>query len=284
MWYTHETLNRVLKFSFEIVAESPLRIGAGKNVAKMSVVDLPVLLIKKDGEDVPYIPGSTIKGVFRSASESIARSSGVKTCMMGEECKNSYDNELQRAMRAGEMDKVREILSRYCLCCKIFGSATFRSHVNFSDAYPEGTPSRSVKTGIAIDRKSGAVRERALYFVEFLDPGAVFHNDITFTNVPNYGIGLIAEVINLVNKGLIRVGGFKTRGFGRISMKPLGLEGFLIHNGEMINITRESKEIKIPKADEHDEEVQADLSDLNSLLDKFRGVWRSYAERHRGKS
>jgi len=278
MWYTHEKVLRTLRFSFRIKAESPLRIGAGRGVIKMSMVDLPVLVIRKDGLDVPYIPGSTLKGVFRSSSEFIARSSGMDVCMMGEGCKNRYDRDLQAGIKSGNMDRVRETLSKYCLVCKIFGSATFRSHVEFSDAYPDGIPSRSVKPGIAIDRKSGAVRRAALYSVEFVDPGAVFRNDITFTNVPNYGIGLIAEVVDLVNRGFVRVGGFKSRGFGRVSMSPTGLEGFIISNGRIERIG-EVKEI--PKVDDLDESIQM-TDKLDELLERFREVWRRYAQRGKG--
>lgn len=280
-WYTHEVALRTLRLSLKMKAESPLRVGAGRSVAKMTLVDLPVLVIRKDGSDVPYIPGSTLKGVFRSSSEFVAKSSGVEVCMMGEGCKERYDRELQENIKSGRIDGVRKTLSKYCLACKIFGSATFRSHIYFSDAYPDSTPSRSVKSGIAIDRKSGAVKGGALYFVEFINPGATFHGDITFINIPNYGIGLIAEVIDLINRGFVRVGGFKSRGFGKLSVEPVSLDGFVLSNGKMLGISELSE---LPAVDELDEKISlSGLSNLESLLEGFREVWRRYAERTRGK-
>jgi CRISPR-associated RAMP protein (TIGR02581 family) len=285
-WYSHERIDRLLKFTFEIRAESPLRIGAGRNVAKLSPVDLPVLLIRIGEKDLPYIPGSSLKGVFRTASEFLARSYGLNVCLMGEGCKNSYNEELQEIMKTGNVERIREILSKYCLVCKIYGSATFRSHINFEDAYPsEGCiPSRSVKTGIAIDRKSGAVKTGALYQVEFVDPGAIFNQTTSFINVPNYGIGLFSEIIENVNSGFIKVGGFKSRGFGKVSMKPKKLEGFVILNGEYKSV--ESIE-SLPPVDNDDEVVEIESLDENalmSLMERFKEVWRKYVKKRAGRS
>jgi CRISPR-associated protein Csm3 len=285
-WYSHERMDRLLKFTFEIKAESPLRIGAGRNVAKLSPVDLPVLLIRIGEEDLPYIPGSSLKGVFRTASEFLARSYGLNVCLMGEGCKSSYNEKLQEMMKAGDVEKIREILSKYCLVCKIYGSATFRSHINFEDAYPsEGyILSRSVKTGIAIDRKSGAVKTGALYQIEFVDPGAVFNQTTSFINVPNYGMGLFSEIIENVNSGFIKVGGFKSRGFGRVLMRLKKIEGFVILNGEHKSVENIES---LPPVDDADEAVKIDGLDENalmSLMERFKGVWKNYVKKCTGRS
>jgi len=282
-WFSHEKMYRLLNFTFEIKAESPLRIGAGRNVAKLSLVDLPVILMRINGKDLPYIPGSSLKGVFRSASEFLARSYGLNACFMGEGCKKEYDEKLQNSMKEGDVEKIRAVLSNYCLICKIYGSATFRSHINFGDAYPsEGNvPPRSVKTGIAIDRKSGAVKTGALYQVEFLNPGSVFIQTTSFFNIPNYGIGLFSEIVDNVNSGFIRVGGFKSRGFGKVSMSVKKLEGFVIVNGEYKSI--ESTRV-LPPVDEEDEEVEIkglDEDNLIQLMEKFKEVWRKYVRKSR---
>jgi CRISPR-associated RAMP protein (TIGR02581 family) len=283
-WFSHEKIDRLLKFTFEIRAESPLRIGAGRNVAKLSPVDLPVLLMRIDEKDLPYIPGSSLKGIFRATSEFIARSYGLNVCLMGEGCKNSYNDDLQGVMKTGDVEKIRATLSKYCLICKIYGSATFRSHINFEDAYPpEGhIPSRSVKTGIAIDRKSGAVKTGALYQVEFVDPGAVFSQTTSFFNLPNYGIGLFTEVVENVNSGFIKIGGFKSRGFGRVLMKPKKLEGFVILGGEYKSVESIRS---LPPVDEADDAVEISGLDENaliSLMEKFKEVWRNYVKKNRG--
>jgi CRISPR-associated RAMP protein (TIGR02581 family) len=284
-WYSHERIDRLFKFTFEIRAESPLRIGAGRNVAKLSPVDLPVLLIRIGEKDLPYIPGSSLKGVFRAASEFLAKSYGLNVCLMGEGCKSRYDNELKKIIEKGDVENIRATLSKYCLICKIYGSATFRSHINFEDAYPlEGCiPSRSVKAGIAIDRRSGTVKTGP-YHVEFVDPGTILSQNTFFINVPNYGMGLFSEVIENINSGFIKIGGFKSRGFGRISMKPKKLEGFVILNGEHKSV--ESIE-SLPPVDDVDEAVKIDGLDENilmPLMERFKEVWRKYVKKFKGRS
>ena len=285
-WFSHEKVERLLKFTFEIKTESPLRIGAGRNVAKLSPVDLPVLLIRIGDKDLPYIPGSSLKGVFRAASEFIAKSNNLDVCALGEDCKNKYDKELQRLMKEMDINGIRAHLSKYCLICKMYGAATFRSHINFEDAYPPDghIPSRSVKTGIAIDRKSGAVKGRALYQVEFVNPGAIFNQTTSFFNVPNYGIGLFLEVIDYINSGFIKIGGFKSRGFGRVSIKPKKLEGFVIIDGEHKNVEDVQD---LPPVDGDDESVKIsglDESGLISLMKNFREVWRNYVRKIKSRS
>jgi CRISPR-associated RAMP protein (TIGR02581 family) len=284
-WYSHERIDRLLKFTFEIRAESPLRIGAGRNVAKLSPVDLPVLLIRIGEKDLPYIPGSSLKGVFRTASEFLARSYGLNVCLMGEGCKNSYDNELKKIMEKGDVESIKATLSKYCLICKIYGSATFRSHINFEDAYPpEGhIPSRSVKAGIAINRRSGAVKTGP-YHVEFVDPGAVFNQTTSFINVPNYGIGLFSEIIENVNSGFIKVGGLKSRGFGRVLMKPKKLEGFIILNGEYKSVESIKSLLPVDGDDEVVEIEGLDENTIMSLMERFKEVWRKYVKKRAGRS
>ena len=293
-WFSHERESRLLKLTFEMKAESPLRIGAGRNVAKLSPVDLPIILMRIGDKDLPYMPGSSLKGVFRAASEFLARSHGLDVCLMGEGCKSRYNDELQNVMKTGDVEKIKATLSRYCLICKIYGSATFRSHINFEDAYPPSghVPSRSIKTGIAIDRKSGAVKGGAraakkggaLYQVEFVDPGATFIQTTTFFNIPNYGMGLFSEVLDNINSGFIKIGGFKSRGFGRISVKPKKLEGFVIVDGEQKNV---ESVWSLPPLDDLDESVEIEGLDENgliSLMERFKGVWRSYVKRAKGGS
>lgn len=58
-----------------IVNEAPLRVGKGSG--GFGEVDLPVIRLPSGK---PYIPGSSIKGVLRSMSESMIRSMGYKAC------------------------------------------------------------------------------------------------------------------------------------------------------------------------------------------------------------
>jgi len=280
-WYTHLIIERVLKLNFKSIAKSPLRIGAGKAVNPFSPVDLPVLTIRFGDDLVPYIPGSSLKGVFRSTSEYIGKTVGLKDiCMLGEGCRLKYDEMLQHFMKEGTAEQqIIETLSKYCLICKMYGSGTFSSHIEFSDMYPiMETVSRSIKTGIAIDRKSGAAKRGALYQVEFLNPGSTFTGSITMKNLPNYAVGLISLVLDQINSGFVRVGGFKSRGFGEISLEPTGVSGYIMRDGSIIEF-KPGVQVTLDPLDEYDTAVTFDPAEPLKLLESCKKAWVNFIQK-----
>ena len=276
-WFTHSVIYRTIEVFVKYITKSPLRIGSGKGKSPTSSVDLQVITMNINGIEVPFVPGSSLKGVFRSSSEFIARSYGINACMMGEGCKNNYDLNLQLFMKNGDFESIINTLSKYCLICKIFGSASYYSHVSFSDAYPKNqVPGRGVKTGIAIDRRSGAVKMGALYTVEFVLPGSEFEGSIKFYNLPNYAIGLISTVINNINLGVIKIGGFKSKGFGNVEVIPKELRGNVLVGSSYENVLEKGELLPL---DEDDEPVK--FSNVSEFLEECRRVWINYVGKER---
>ncbi|WP_448578446.1 type III CRISPR-associated RAMP protein Csx7 [Thermosphaera sp.] len=280
---------RDIALNWEFVARAPLRVGAGKELISLkSPVDLATIKISMGGRSTPYIPGSSIKGVFRSVSVQLARSKNIKVCdgvgentcmtagkQQGGQLKKAIDEYLRQGM-THEALKVFEENS--CVLCKIFGSPGFLSHVHFMDAYPVGEPTTNVRVGIAIDRKTGAIWKKALYKVEYIEPGARFKAGLRATNLPNYAIGLLVKILRLADQGYVRIGGFKTRGFGLVG----------VDNIELAINDPEAKGLKLRPLDKFDSQV--DLEDCASLengritvrgdrakacLEKLERVWES---------
>lgn len=242
IWSSHRVLLRYAEIRGYLVNETPLRIGAGREPPLGSTVDLAVLRIPIGGKSVPYIPGSSLKGVFRSMAIQLARAKGLNVCsgLASDTCVNwknpKYGVEtdmlsfIQERLRMGEVEEaIRVFHEDACLLCKIFGAPSFTGHLEFSDAYPideRGVPLEvpvGVRTGIAIDRRTGAVYGGALYEVEFVEPGARFRFLITATNLPNYALGLFAKTLRMLHEGWVRIGGFKTRGFGKVHVEDLSV-------------------------------------------------------------
>ncbi|MEM3032340.1 MAG: RAMP superfamily CRISPR-associated protein, partial [Nitrososphaerota archaeon] len=132
-WYTHSTLQRFLRIDISIINDEALRIGVGR-AAPLKAVDLPVVTIRLPKGNMPYIPGSSLKGVIRSTCEFIAKSSGIEGVCMAGACGNkfadpeqevTYHAAIDRALRSNDHQGVIEILARYCLICKAFGSSSF---------------------------------------------------------------------------------------------------------------------------------------------------------------
>jgi CRISPR-associated RAMP protein (TIGR02581 family) len=280
-WYSHPVLYRVLALNISILNEGPLRVGAGRG-APLSPTDLPVITIRLPDGDFPYIPGSSLKGTFRSTAEYISTSLGVRVCQAGacnsmfldEDRRIRYGDRLDELLREGKEKDVLELLSRYCLICKLFGSSSFSSHIHFEDAYPIDGVSRGIKAGIAINRRSGAVQRGALYQVEFVNPGHKFKGSIVMKNVPNYGFGLLAMVLDYLNEGIARLGGFKSRGFGKVRITVETIEGKTLEDG----IYRPLSEIKrLFALDKHDKDVDFDVDNVEKTLQTFKEVWWAYA-------
>lgn len=282
-WFVHHVLYRELTFNFTLTNSSPLRIGSSKSKSPLSPVDLQVLRIYLNGREVPYIPGSSLKGLFRNAVENILTSNNIRTCLMGNCANENYrDNALQSLIkRNAPIEDIVKKLDEYCLTCKIFGSNTYSSHISFSDAYPKDNVSLGVKTGIAINRRSGAAQQRALYTIEFVNPNAEFELDITILNLPNYTIGLLAKVIKLINNGFIRIGGFKSRGFGKFSLRLNSVKGIININNKLEVLT--SSNNKLPALDDKDKEIIFDYNKPQTLLDNAEEVWDSYVNSNRSK-
>ncbi len=268
-WVSHSKLLREHLLTGYILAKSPIRIGAGREAPLGSPVDLAVIRIKLNDKLVPYIPGSSIKGVFRNVAIQLAKAKGLDVCsgLSKETCmdkKYTADETLldhiQSLLRDGlNIEALDTFNKEACLLCKIFGAPSFSGHVDFSDAYPideHGNVldiSTGVRTGIAINRRTGATYPGALYHVEYVEPGSKFKFMIHSTNLPNYAIGLLAKILRMIHQGWIRIGGFKTRGFGEVSIENLR---FIVKGMKI-------EDLKLPALDEYDEIV-----DLRNLAEK----------------
>ena len=158
----------------------------------------------------------------------------------------------------------------------MFGSPSYLSKVTFSDSIPVRRDggwnfSVGIKPGIAISRKTGSVRRGAFFRVEFVEPGSVFTFIMSAMNLPNYLLGILANVILDMNSGYVKVGGFKTRGFGRVEIRNLSYEvvgfGGLIENGQgpQEKVLKGFNEEGKPWYDPMDESVSFDGSPVGLL-------------------
>jgi CRISPR-associated RAMP protein (TIGR02581 family) len=267
LWISHSVLLRECLITGYIVAKSPLRVGVGREAPLGSPVDLAVLRVRfADGRSSPVIPGSSLKGVFRSTAIQLARAKNLRVCS-GLSCGTCMDSEysagesllerIESLLRKGLVSEALEEFDKSaCLLCKIFGAPSFAGHVVVSDAYPIDENGNVLETltgiraGIAINRRTGATYPGALYHVEYVEPGSRFRFSIYSTNLPNYALGLLAKILRLMNQGWVRIGGFKSRGFGEVGVERLSFSA----RGPFI------RESKLEALDERDEEV--DLKDL----------------------
>lgn len=293
-WTSHALLLREVLLEGYLVNRGPLRIGAGEEPPLGSAAKLIVIRVNLSGRLVPYIPGGSLKGVFRSAAVPLVKLKGLSVCtgLSGETCMDqkspefggaSLLNKIQEVMkREGSRKAIELFHEKACLLCKVFGSPSFTGHVEFDDAYPIGENGEvldvavGVRTGIAINRRTGAVYREALYQVEYVEPGARFRFSMRATNLPNYALGLLAKIVRMLNEGWVRVGGFKTRGFGEVAVEGLRFRarGATVQDKKLLAVDNHDREVDLAGTAEI---VQGWLSASGgkawSALDKLEKVW-----------
>ncbi len=299
-WIGHNKLLRVVVMEGTFTNISPLRIGVGKRQALDQPVDLPVLttIDYKSGVKIPVVPGSSWKGLFRSLCYKIANSNGVRvceglprrTCLRGKE----FDYIEKRDVEDEAEAKRRSILHgnpKVCIGCLVFGGPGIRSHVDIADSTPTDPSACRVgyRTCVAIDRRTGASLQRALFSVEYVEPGCTWEFRITLTNLPNYCIGWIAEALREVHNGIVRIGGMKSRGFGAVRFEnlrikvawpptgePSGMQGSGVL--ELDPLSEEDVRVKLNKS------VATTPSEVEELLNDLAVAWRSKLDWLRGVS
>jgi CRISPR-associated RAMP protein (TIGR02581 family) len=279
-----------------LVAESPLRIGVGREPPLGSAVDLAVLRINLNGKLVPYIPGSSLKGVFRSTAIQLANRKGLTVCsgLSKGTCMDlrypEFDGKtllekIQEEIKNRNYRRAIELFhEKACLLCKVFGAPSFTGHSEFNDSYPINEKGEvldapvGVRTGIAINRRTGAVHMGALYQVEYVEPGARFRFSIRTTNLPNYALGLLAKILRMVNEGWVRVGGFKTRGFGELRVDGLrfAASGATVQGSKLLAVDEKDKEVDL-SGDISSTQRGLEASGENAwrVLAKLEEVWDS---------
>ena len=228
-WIGHHIVKRVVVVHGVVENTEPLRIGSGKGIALESPTDLEVLKVYNVKSDrfIPVVPGSSWKGVFRSSAVAVSRSLGlVNVCDGVPKAIHPYVEEehINEWKRLSIDEKIRRVIDGeigLCLLCLVFGSTALHSHVTFYDSVPVGEYRLGYRTGIAIDRRTGAARRGALYTVEYVEPGARFSFRFEAINLPNYAVGLLAQVIMDIDSGFVKVGGLKSRGFGAVKFLDL---------------------------------------------------------------
>ena len=201
-----ERLEKRLILSGTIEAVTPLHIGSGRAEVDIGEVAMPILRAPA-GE--PYIPGSSLKGRTRAELERIAREKGLKVCTPP----NVAD-------MCGSKERSPD---DFCIACKTFGTAALArgvsvaSKVKFRDAYPtESVEELLERTGIAIDRRTGAVARGALYTIEAVPVGTQFKLEIVAENLMDEELRMLKAALRSVEDSAL--GGSTSRGFGKVKM------------------------------------------------------------------
>ncbi|NHV97927.1 MAG: CRISPR-associated protein Csm3 [Thaumarchaeota archaeon] len=202
-----DRLRSLIRVSGTLVNLAPLRVGMGRE-PPLATVDNTFLRIRRGGKEIPYIPGSTIKGVLRNYFEQLAR-------LKYPELHDPWDQDkIEKEAEEGD----------FCVVCGTFGSTKIASHIRVFDAYPTSKVTTNIKTCVGIDREFQAARPAILYTEEFIEPGYEWSFKMDIINIQFPGGGderslLLTETIRALKLRLISFGARKSVGFGQIQLK-----------------------------------------------------------------
>ncbi|MBM3677890.1 MAG: hypothetical protein FJW96_08420 [Actinobacteria bacterium] len=233
----HVSRNRAV-LTVRIDTRSPLLIKAASAPLDPTRAELAAVRTRHAslGETV-YIPGSSLKGVLRSAVErsfrdrAIARLPQVCDPLAGQtSCGERLRNERDGAARH----------RAHCPACRMFGSTALRGRIAIRDLFPfdpsrdpadpashesKGRANRTeLRPRVSINRLSGGTNPSALFDMEVVPAGASFWGEIALVNYQLWQLGALLRAIGELNKGTIRLGGGKSHGLGRIGLSIVSVE------------------------------------------------------------
>ena len=177
-------------------------------------------------EDTVFIPGSTLKGVLRSAGERALRSLGDdlacdphnrdSRCQRGPDARNATPPDRHRAL---------------CLACRIFGSQQAAGRLMLADALPspenekawDNANRTSTRSGVSIDRRTGGPARGKLFEAEVVT-GGTCRARLTLDNFQLWQLALVGILLEDLAEGELRIGSGRTRGLGAFSLRVRKLD------------------------------------------------------------
>lgn len=243
-------------FSGMLKMTTGLHVGGGK--ATLSYTDSPVVLTP---EGLPFIPGSSLKGVLRSTAEKLVASLpadlGLRSCglVLADEGENTNHGKIGGEKEPGEQIESRkqsgicptsrqqwvagqrrtlggEELQRFmeserkklCNTCQLFGSPFAAARIRVNDLYlidDLWCGTTQIRDGVAIDRDKETARPQAKYDFEVVPSTTAFAMYILIENATPQDLQLISIVLSELTSGFASIGGMRSRGLGACILDPL---------------------------------------------------------------
>ncbi|MEO0082698.1 MAG: CRISPR-associated RAMP protein Csx7 [candidate division WOR-3 bacterium] len=221
------TLERLVVLEGYVETLTALHIGKGRALDADAASDLPVM---KDPFSLPFIPGSSLKGVLRSYTESLVRGldgGKLKSCdpvgqvWTGCVDPGKFSQQQKRGVPQGEQElRVPEDI---CDVCDLFGHPNFASRLRFADLPVDQETWHElllqVRDGVAIDRETSTVARPMKYDFEVVPAGVHFKLKVAADNVEDWQLGLFFAAVDALNSGFNRLGGSTSRGLGSVTIR-----------------------------------------------------------------
>lgn len=173
-----------------------------------------------------FIPGSSFKGVARSAAEAALRDRHLRglpaVCdPLADDCPC---NRSRTDEGSGTDEPTSASFRRQCPVCRTFGSQRLKGRAAPRDLFPwrEGDDdtattvaanSLELRHGVSIDRIKGSVRHGP-FDQELVPAGVSFWGEVALENYQAWQLGLLTQAFDDIDAGFAQLGSSKSRGLG----------------------------------------------------------------------
>jgi len=218
-------LERRYLFTGDLVLRTAMHLGGGD--ATLGSTDSPVVR-RPDGQ--PFIPGSSIKGAFRSTVEKLAATLGLPHMDRDAlDLTSDWVKAFNRSRRGegpdgepvgdpwSEEQTVAPVAAEWPPTAHLFGTQYTASKLSFSDAYLRDEAESIVqrRDGVAIDRDSERAMDRLKYDYEVVPPTVRFSFELLLENPGPVDLGLTCLGLSELRSGYFTLGGKRSSGLGR---------------------------------------------------------------------
>jgi len=218
----HKRLFNEAEIRFTIIPTGPILIKASEGGSDPTRPDMEFVRTHYAGRpDVPYLPGSSLKGVIRAHCERIVRTldgdeQGRPLACDPLDDKKSCNKRLEKEKQSLNGERAH---ARSCFICQLFGNTALAGHLRTADAYPEDV--KAVRTeerdGVAIDRVFGSVAVGP--FQLEVVTGGEFATRLYLKNFTIAQLGLVGLALRDLKAGRVGVGFGKSRGLGAVTTR-----------------------------------------------------------------
>ncbi len=235
------------RFALTLTTTGPLLIKSG--MPTQIGPDMTPVLTMRHGEPEVFIPGSSLKGVFRSHTEKVIRTIRDGEIVVADPFERQGENQScgywfeernkERKKRKEEPLPNTVIYAESCPVHRLFGSTYFIGRVSIGDAYlidekgnylgyneegeylGQNVPKTKrlptePRDGVGIDRLTGGSSHGALFNLEAVSTGTRFRAEVLLRNFECWQLGALLLVVQDMEDELIRLGSGKSRGLGSV--------------------------------------------------------------------
>jgi CRISPR-associated RAMP protein (TIGR02581 family) len=201
-----------LQVTAHLVATTGIRVGMSGESALPTATDLPLM---RDVNGKAFLPGSSLRGVFRSHIERIVRT--FENVGGGKGACDPTSKKDWCIQDKTSLTTEQQIFDRSCRVCQVFGSPWLASRVRITDLPLLNHSEPEIRDGVAIHREKETSENK--YDFEVLPVGTRFRLEIIAENLEPVEMGMLLLGLKELEKGGIVVGGFKGRGLGRVTLE-----------------------------------------------------------------